>query len=148
MLRFLRPSRRHPGSVAMAFSFILLLASLRQAGAQDYSPDDMILAPSYEAPSPEGLMPEDVEPGTSEVEEKNNSYVPLFRLTQPYYNSLFAVAPPDYLLPSDSATFRPVTAYEPPIALLPRVYKQGLLQIYPWVGLSQSYDSNVNLAST
>ncbi len=162
MPRLFGPSLRRlrcAGCVAAFFCFLLLLLSLRRAGAQDLS-DFMIPASSCEAPSPEGVVPANVEPGLSdravpaidgaseEQEMRDSGYVPLFRLTRPYYSSLFAVAPPQFLLPSDPVSFRPVTSYEPPIALRPRVYKQELFQVDPWVGISQSYDSNVNLTPT
>jgi hypothetical protein len=44
--------------------------------------------------------------------------------------------------------FRPVTTYAPPLGLRPKVYRQGILEFYPWAGISQSFDSNVKLTQT
>lgn len=79
----------------------------------------------------------------------SQNYIPLFRLTKPYYSSLDAPAPPSFLPPQGGATrFRPVISYEPDVGLHPRFYRPGIFEIYTWFGLAQSFDSNVNLTSS
>lgn len=41
--------------------------------------------------------------------------------------------------------FRPVTAYAAPLGLRPKVYRKGNVEFYPWMGISQSFDSNIQL---
>ena len=48
----------------------------------------------------------------------------------------------------DPSTFRPVTIYQPPIGLHPRLYRPGVFELYPWFGVAQSFESNVNLTSS
>ncbi len=59
-----------------------------------------------------------------------------------------AVRPRQMLDDPDPTSFRPVTINLPPIGLHPRVFRNGLFEIYPWFGLAQSFESNVNLTST
>lgn len=49
------------------------------------------------------------------------------------------------VIPGPGESFRPVTTYAPPLGLRPKVYRQGVLEFYPWAGISQSFDSNVGL---
>jgi hypothetical protein len=84
----------------------------------------------------------------SRDQDSASGYVPLFRLTRPFYDSLFAAVPPQYLPPSDPSSFRSVLGYEQPIGLQSRKYRDGLFQIYPSASLAQSWDSNVNLTPT
>jgi hypothetical protein len=76
-----------------------------------------------------------------------SDYYPLYRLTRPYYDTLFATPPPSVPVAPDPATFRPVSIYEAPSGLRPRNFRPGLFEIYPSFGIAQSYDSNVNLTS-
>lgn len=48
-------------------------------------------------------------------------------------------------IPGPGESFRPVTTYAPPLGLRPKVYREGVLEFYPWAGISQSFDSNVGL---
>jgi len=77
-----------------------------------------------------------------------SNYTPLYRLTRPYYDTLFAAQPPSYIPPPDPALFRPVIVNLAPRGLQPRAFRNGLFEIYPSFGISQSYDSNVNLTAT
>ncbi len=77
-----------------------------------------------------------------------SNYSPLYRLTRPYYDSLFAERPPSYIPPPDPSLYRSVVMYQPPRGLQPRVFRPGLFEIYPSFSLAQSYDSNVNLTPT
>lgn len=112
--------------------------------------------PSWELNSPEDRLPASVEPGLSNrraiptlpTPDAPAGYVPLFRLTRPYYDTLFATLPPQYLPSPDPASFRPVIANEAPVGLQPRRYRDGLIEFYPSFGLAQSFDSNVNLTPT
>lgn len=45
----------------------------------------------------------------------------------------------------DPSLFRPVTTYRAPLGLQPKKYRWGLLEFYPWAGIAQSFDSNVQL---
>jgi hypothetical protein len=127
--------------------------------------DDLAL-PQRDGPSetnsPEESLASLIEPGLSDTRATpvraapaapDSSFVPLFRLVRPYYDSIFAALPPEYAPPSDPASFRPVLGYQQPLGLLalglqPRVYRAGLVEFYPSAGLSQSFDSNVDLTST
>jgi len=42
----------------------------------------------------------------------------------------------------------PVIVYEPQFGLRSRVYRNGAFEFYPWFGVSQHYESNVNQTST
>jgi len=95
-----------------------------------------------------GLGPRAIPRIDRPVDPRAESYVPLFRLTRPFYDNPRASAPPAYLPPPDQASFRSVLSYEPDVGLHPRSYRPGLFEIYPWFGLAQSFDSNVNLTPT
>jgi len=49
------------------------------------------------------------------------------------------------VIPGPGESFRPVMTYAPPLGLRPKVYREGVLEFYPWAGISQSFDSNVEL---
>ena len=49
--------------------------------------------------------------------------------------------------PPDPSTFRQVIVNLPPVGLHPRIYRDGLFEVYPWFGLLQSFESNINLTS-
>ena len=72
-------------------------------------------------------------------------YPQLFRLTRPYYDSIFLNRTTDTYPDRDPSAFRPVTEYEPPIGLQPRKFRPGLVEFYPSFGIAQSFDSNVDL---
>jgi hypothetical protein len=129
-------------------------ASLGASADPDLPADD-----STELPSPDELLPALAEPGlperavpqptpAPETAATDADYVPLYRLTRPYYDSLFSIPRPAAALPADPSAFRPVTVYEPPVGLLPRAYRPGLFELYPWGGVAQTFDSNVNLSPT
>jgi hypothetical protein len=111
-----------------------------------------------ESPSPEELVPATLEPGLSRLRAipslehrdapEESGFVPLFRLTRPFYDSVTAIVPPQYLPPPDLSSFRPSTVYIPSIGVRPRIYRPGLFEIYPWFGIAQSFDTNVNLTPT
>jgi hypothetical protein len=77
--------------------------------------------------------------------QPESDYQPLYRLTRPYYDTLFATAAPDFIPTPDPATFRPSVVNEQARGLRPKVFRSGLFEIYPFFSLAQSYDSNVNL---
>ncbi|HEY5791822.1 MAG TPA: hypothetical protein VIS74_00895, partial [Chthoniobacterales bacterium] len=124
---------------------------------QVYLEGDLPDNPGYESNSPQELLPALVEPGLSPhaipspatpESAGETGFVPLYRLTRPFYDSIFAQLPPQYLPNRDPSGFRSVTVNLPPIGLQPRAYRLGLLEFYPRFGLSQSFDSNVNLTAT
>lgn len=135
-----------------AFLTPLLVAAGLQA---QYPEGDLPTDWGYESTSPEQIYPSAVEPGLNDrravpiiptPEPKPSGYVPLFRLTRPYYDSIFAPAPPSFREPMDPSTFRSVTAYQAPLGLQPRRYSDRLFFFEPVFSLSQSFDSNVNLS--
>jgi len=134
----------------------LLLGLVTWLHGQSYLEGDLPADSGWEGISPEELLPATLEPGLSRraipVLNRSGSedapgFVPLYRLTRPFYDSVFAQVPPQYRPSLDSSTFRSVIVNQPPIGLRPRVYRLGLLEIYPYFGLAQSFDSNVNLTS-
>lgn len=144
-------SRRSlPARVAVA----LLLLTAAPLLAQ---PDDEVLPEWIGEPnSPAEQTPASVTPGLGDraipalaaPTPPPTDYNPLYRLTRPYYDTLFATAPPSFIPPPDPSAFRRVIVNEAPRGLQPRTERPGLLEIYPAFGLAQSYDSNVNLTAT
>lgn len=65
--------------------------------------------------------------------------------THPFENSALLLPIPAPSSSDDPASFRPVVSYAPPLGLRPRIYRYGLLEFYPWGGIAQSFDSNVQL---
>lgn len=145
--RSLRRPRR-PVLVALA-----CLAGVPAAFAQfDILENQPDLAPAVELMSPEELLPDTVEPGLSrravptlEPEREPAGMLPLYRLNR--MDSIRLIGLRGAQAIPDPASFRPVIVNEQPLGLHPRVYRDGLLEVYPWVGLSQSFDSNVNLTA-
>ena len=108
---------------------------------------------SFEGNSPSELLPATVEPGLPSravpmlpPARSPEPQMPFYRLQR--MQNIQDVRPPRIPDNPDPANFRPVSTYLPPIGLHPRVYRAGLLEIYPWFGIAQSFDSNVNLTST
>lgn len=81
-------------------------------------------------------------------EEMEEGYNQLYRLIRPYYDNIFADRKPMYAAPPDASTFRPVTVAEPPLGLYPAKKRPGLVELYLWAGIAQSYDSNVQMTAT
>jgi hypothetical protein len=81
-------------------------------------------------------------------EDPENPGGTLYRLIRPYYDNIFAERLPLYQPTFDPTTFRPVQVAEPPLGLYPRRRKPGLVEVYLWAGVAQSYDSNVKLTAT
>jgi len=69
------------------------------------------------------------------------------RQTHPFENSALLIPGLNPFIPDDPANFRPVVRYTPPLGLRPKIYRSGLLEFYPWDGIAQSFDSNVQLTS-
>ena len=65
--------------------------------------------------------------------------------THPFENSALLLPAQNPFFPDDPSSFRSVVAYTPPLGLRPQIYRNGLLEFYPWAGLAQSFDSNVQL---
>jgi hypothetical protein len=84
----------------------------------------------------------------NEDEDPENPGGALYRLIRPYYDNIFADRRPLYQPTFDPTTFRPVQVAEPPLGLYPRGRKPGLVEVYLWAGVAQSYDSNVQLTAT
>lgn len=72
-----------------------------------------------------------------------STYEPLFRLTIPYYDNIFAVPEPPAPFQLDPSTYREVIAYEPLRGLRPLKPQDKLWTLHPFVGAQESYDSNI-----
>ena len=108
---------------------------------------------SFEWNSPEELLSSSVVPGLSEraipiipASEPEETTLPIFQLSK--FHDMQGMASFRGLSWNDTAPFRPVTTDIAPIGLHPRVYRKGLIEFYPWFGLAQSWESNVNLTSS
>jgi len=138
------------GSLASILSSVLLLLlALAPLAAQQ---DDILggLELDLEPNSPDELLPAIVEPGLSlraiPPQPKPTpppQPLPFYRLN--WLQTIQKVQLPWEPVPPDPSRFRPVAINEPPIGLYPRVFRPGVFEIYPWFGLAQSFDSNVNL---
>lgn len=109
-----------------------------------------ILSPAESLPQlrEPGLGPRAIPAASPPPDSPERDYEPLFRLIRPYYDNPTAPAPPSLLPAPEVPGFRRVISYEPDVGLHPRFYREGLLEFYPWFGLAQSFDSNVNLTAT
>ncbi len=72
-----------------------------------------------------------------------STYEQLFRITLPYYNNIFAVPEPLPPFRLDPAKYTEITAYEAPRGLLPVRPPNRLWTFHPFVGVQESYDSNI-----
>ncbi|MCX6934907.1 MAG: hypothetical protein NTZ01_01720 [Verrucomicrobia bacterium] len=81
-------------------------------------------------------------------EDPENSAQTLYRLIRPYYDNIFAERMPLYAPTPDPSTFRPVRISDPPLGLFPKRGRPGLVEVYLWAGVAQSYDSNVKMTAT
>ena len=106
--------------------------------------------------SPQEMNPGLAEPGLSSRAVPNPNLPPVspdfdletfYWQTHPFENSVLLIPTLNPFFPDDPATFRPVVSYTPPLGLRPRIYRSGLLEFYPWAGIAQSFDSNVQLTS-
>ena len=136
-----------------ALAFSLLLASTAVAADLLDWAGDLPADWGGEGNSPDELFPATVEPGlTSRAVpmlppiEPPEPMMPLYRLQK--MGNIRDVQLPQAAGDPDPSTFRPTTAYVPPTGLHPRVFRAGLLEFYPWFGLAQSFESNVNLTSS
>ena len=110
-------------------------------------------APSFEENSPGERYPWTIETGLSSravpmlsAPEVEDVLSPLQRLE--FMHDIYLVQPRPVPEAPDPSSFRSVTTQLPPIGLYPRIFRKGLLEIYPWFGVAQSFESNVNLTST
>lgn len=108
------------------------------------------ISPQPEMPQKHGLTshatPEMdlVQPAT----DNGRIYVPLYRLTEPFYNNILAVREPATPFRLDPSTYREVNAYLPPLGLQPVKPADQLVVFQPFAGISQSYDSNIQQTSS
>ena len=103
--------------------------------------------PNYSWRDDPGLSERAV-PQTEWDREAEDEYTQLFRLIRPFYDNIFAERKPMYAAPPDPSTFRPVTVEAPPLGLYPVKRRPGLVELYLWAGIAQSYDSNVQPPAT
>lgn len=87
------------------------------------------------------------DPATPDEEALQGSFVPLYRLTRPFYDNLFAAPMPQPYERPDPSSYREVSAYEAPLALQPVYPKTGVVTWSPFAGIAQSWDSNLLLTS-
>jgi hypothetical protein len=106
--------------------------------------------------SPQEMFPGLIEPGLSVRAIPTPAPAPdgpeldaetFYRQTHPFENSALLLPSLEPFVPDDPANFRSVVTYAPPLGLRPRLYRYGLLEFYPWAGIAQSFDSNVQLTS-
>ena len=133
--------------------FIASAATLNANSTLSQWEVDQPIDRSYEMQSPEEFLTRSAEPGLSERAipmiapgESQDSYLPLFQLSK--FQDMQSMYPDRNRALTDTAPFRPVTTDIAPIGLHPRVYRKGLIEFYPWFGLAQSWESNVNLTSS
>ncbi len=140
-------------SPGKAFAFSLLFASTAlAAGLLDWE-GDLPTGWGGEGNSPSELIPATVEPGlTSRAVPMlppvlpPEPLMPLYRLQK--MQNIQDVPLPGAPVEPDPSSFRSVTTYAPPTGLHPRVFRAGPLEFYPWFGIAQSFESNVNLTSS
>jgi len=147
--------RRRNGAIWLPALLISLFGWIGLQAQDAYPEGDLPTDMGYEEVSPQQIYPSAVEPGLNDLravptletpDQEPSGYVPLFRLTRPYYDSIFAPSPPSFGTPPDPAGFRNVTAYQLPLGLQPRRYGDRLVFFEPVFSLSQTFDSNVNLS--
>ena len=107
-------------------------------GAEQNSPSQMTPGLVEHGLSPRAL-PSPIPPG----ERPELNLETFYWDTHPFENAALMV-PSE--LPGPGQSFRPVTSYSPVLGLKPKVYREGRLEFYPWGGISQSFDSNVQLS--
>ncbi|HEY4414572.1 MAG TPA: hypothetical protein VGO57_02680 [Verrucomicrobiae bacterium] len=144
---FSRLSQSHGNRISGPMLFALLTGISFPVKADSTSAD-------AEPNSPQQLSPGLVEPGLSQRAVPSPGPAPtntvlnvtsFYRLNHPFENSLsLRSAPPPYA-PPDPSEFRPVTTYAMPLMLRPQVFRTGWFNFYPWLGIAQSFDSNVEL---
>jgi len=126
----------------MALYFALLAASPPLPVQAQESPSPVDVSPGQEGLPPRAI-PELTVP-REEIEEQDR-YVPLFRLTRPYYDNPRAILTPDELVPPDPSTYREVAIYQPPQGLFPVRPDPRDFKFTLTAGLLESYDSNLRL---
>lgn len=151
-----RTSNRAVQVSVRIFSFSMmvgLIINLKAFSTLSQWETDQPIDRSYEMQSPEEYLTSSVEPGLSEraiplasTNESVDSYLPLFQLSK--FQDMQAMYPERDPFVGDDTPFRPVTMNQAPIGLHPRVYRKGLIEFYPWFGVAQSWESNVNLTSS
>ena len=151
-----RTSNRAVQVSVRIFSFSMmvgLIINLKAFSTLSQWETDQPIDRSYEMQSPEEYLTSSVEPGLSEraiplasTNESVDSYLPLFQLSK--FQDMQAMYSERDPFVGDGTLFRPVTMNQAPIGLHPRVYRKGLIEFYPWFGVAQSWESNVNLTSS
>ena len=116
--------------------------------------DSTAPAESAEPNSPPEMSPALVEPGLSGRAVPSPDVAPdgadldlesFYWQTHPFENLALLLPAPNPFIPADPSSFRPVDTYAPPLGLQPKVFRHGLWEFYPWAGLAQTFDSNVQL---
>jgi hypothetical protein len=136
-----------------ALAFSLLFASTAFAADMLDWAGDLPADWTGEGNSPNELLPATVEPGLTSRAVPMLPPLPPPEPLMPLYRLQKMQNIQDVPLPSvpgdpDPASFRPATTYAPPTGLHPRVFRAGLLEFYPWFGLAQSFESNVQLTAS
>lgn len=127
----------------LATAWVLFAGARLVSGQEDASPQP-------ESPPKQGL-PSRAIPALSlqdNTPDDTPIYTPLYRLTTPFYDNVFAVPEPEPPFLPDPSTYREVTAYEPPQGLLPLHPIPGLLTLKLVAGVAESYDSNIEQTAT
>lgn len=144
---------RHQGKAKRKASlFLLVLISIASASEFSQWEVDQANLSGGEASSPDEYSAGMVEPGLSSraipmlpKSQQPDALMPFYQLQQ--FQNIMAIRPGQVVEDPDPSSYRPVTAYLPPLGLHPRIFRNGLFEFYPWFGISQSFESNVNLSS-
>lgn len=137
--------------IQLAVCPLMLLLAL--GGASTLQADTVPPADA-EPNSPSELTPALIEPGLSTRAVPSPQPPPpapdldlqsFYWLTHPFENSSLLLPIPKPFTSEDPSLFRPVVMYTEPLGLHPEVYRTGPVEWYPWAGIAQSYESNIQL---
>jgi hypothetical protein len=107
-------------------------------------------SPQQETPSLQSLPSRAIpdQPVVTPETDDQRTFVPLFRLTEGYYDNIFAVPEPEAPFRLDPSAYRPVTTYEPIQGLLPPRPGTPNWDFHPFAAITQSFDSNIQQTTT
>ena len=129
-------------STVCCMAALMYLSTNAPSAAQDVpSPSSDHQSPATPA-EPLSLEPlPTLEPGQS-------SFVPLFRLTTPYYDNILATPQPQSSLSLNTSPLEPEATFNPLIGLFAQPPKTGAWNLTLYTGITQTYDSNLRESHT
>jgi hypothetical protein len=155
MKYFLRlPRPRHSASPTLPPLLLLAALGTGLGTASVLKADPWSVSPDAEPNSPQELNPALAEPGLSSRALPSPETAPASPdlnvqtfnwITHPFDNSSLLLPMPAPFSPEDPSLFRPVVMYTEPLGLRPQIYRSGILEWYPWAGVAQSFESNIQL---